>query len=274
MTQQGLGRVSIEHVSKAYPSGAQQPIHILSDIHLSIQSGEFISIVGPKGCGKSTLLRLIVGLENQYQGQILIDDEVSFGKSLQCGLLFQDNRLFPWLSVKENIRSALYKNHLSRSEEDQLIEQYLELLSLSDFRNAYPTQLSESMNQKVAIARSLVNKPKLLLLDDPFKGLDALNRQSLQAELQRIWQTEKITVIHVTHDLDEAVFLSQKVIVLHGQPGQVKRSIDIPIPYPRKRTDARLQHLKFIVLNEMSEPKLKQALSHKSKPFSAYKFAW
>lgn len=273
-SQQQAGAVTIQKLSKTYTTN-NQDLTVLEDINLDIQAGEFISIVGSSGCGKSTLLRLLVGLENQYQGQILAAGEKIRGTSLNRGIIFQDHRLFPWLSVKENIRVALHQSNLSRAEEDKLIDEHLELVKLTSFKDAYPSQLSGGMNQRVAIARSLVNRPQILLLDEPFGALDALTRQNLQDELQRIWQTEKITMIIVTHDVEEAVFLGDRVVVMQPHPGRIKRIVNVPVPHPRKRDDVRLNNIKNNILVDFTDP-LKDELLHPQAPakFSDYQFAW
>ncbi|MCO8068250.1 ABC transporter ATP-binding protein [Acinetobacter schindleri] len=274
MTHQELGSVTIRQLHKWYPSQTGDDLTVLEDINLDIQPGEFISIVGSSGCGKSTLLRLLVGLENHYQGDILVDDQKILGTSVHRGIVFQDHRLFPWLSVRENVRIALHKSNLSRAEEDELIDEHLELVNLSNFKNAYPSQLSGGMNQRVAIARSLVNRPQILLLDEPFGALDALTRQNLQDELQRIWQTEKITMIIVTHDVEEAVFLGDRVVVMQPHPGRIKRIVDVPVPHPRKRDDVRLHNIKANILQDFSDPLKDNLIQAKPKQFSDYQFAW
>lgn len=271
MTKSVAGAVSIQQLSKIYPS-QQQDLTVLENINLDIQRGEFISIVGSSGCGKSTLLRLLVGLERQFEGKILIEGEPILGTSLERGIVFQDHRLFPWLTVYENIRVALHKSQLSRQEENQLIDEHLELVKLSKFKDAYPSQLSGGMNQRVAIARSLVNRPKILLLDEPFGALDALTRQNLQDELQRIWQTEKITMIIVTHDVDEAVFLGDRVVVMQPHPGRIKRIVNVPVAHPRKREDVRLINIKNDILTDFSTLLDDQLFEIPS--FKDYRFAW
>lgn len=273
-TQQQAGAVSIQKLSKTYTTN-HHDLTVLENINLDIQPGEFISIVGSSGCGKSTLLRLLVGLESQYQGQIVIAGENITGTSLNRGIVFQDHRLFPWLSVKENIRVALHQSQLSRTEEDKLIDEHLELVKLTNFKDAFPSQLSGGMNQRVAIARSLVNRPQILLLDEPFGALDALTRQNLQDELQRIWQTEKITMIIVTHDVEEAVFLGDRVVVMQPHPGRIKRIVNVPVPHPRKREDVRLTNIKNNILVDFTDP-LKDELIKVKAPakFSDYQFAW
>ncbi len=268
------GAVSIQQLSKSYPTQYHEDLTVLEDINLEIKSGEFISIVGSSGCGKSTLLRLLVGLEHKYQGQILVEGQQVSGTSLNRGIVFQDHRLFPWLSVKENIRIALHQSNLSRAEEDVLIDEHLELVKLTQFKDAYPSQLSGGMNQRVAIARSLVNRPQILLLDEPFGALDALTRQNLQDELQRIWQVEKITMIIVTHDVEEAVFLGDRVVVMQPHPGRIKRIVDVPVAHPRKREDVRLTNIKNNILLDFSDPLKDQLLASTPKQFADYQFAW
>ena len=274
MSQLSKGAVSIQHLNKYYPSQSGESLQVLEDIQLDIQPGEFISIVGSSGCGKSTLLRLLVGLENQYEGQIQVDGKKIFGTDLSRGIVFQDHRLFPWLSVRENVRIALHQSNLSRDQENQLIDEHLELVNLTKFKDAYPSQLSGGMNQRVAIARSLVNRPQILLLDEPFGALDALTRQHLQDELQRIWQSEKITMIIVTHDVEEAVFLGDRVVVMQPHPGRIKRIVNVPVPHPRKREDVRLHNLKNDILSDFTDPSADQLIAQTPKKFSDYQFAW
>ncbi len=275
MTQQAIGHISIQQLRKTYPTQNNDELTVLDDINLDIQPGEFISIVGSSGCGKSTLLRLLVGLENSYQGQIQVGGKKIFGTSLNRGIVFQDHRLFPWLSVRENVRIALHQSKLTRAEEDQLIDEHLQLVNLTSFANAYPSQLSGGMNQRVAIARSLVNRPEILFLDEPFGALDALTRQNLQDELQRIWQLEKITMVIVTHDVEEAVFLGDRVVVMQPHPGRIKRIVEVPVAHPRKREDVRLHNIKNNILLDFSDPLKDQLHSHKQPAkFSDYQFAW
>ncbi|WP_353143467.1 ABC transporter ATP-binding protein [Acinetobacter pragensis] len=274
MSNQQAGAVSIQYLDKSYVTQNHDDLKVLEGINLDIQPGEFISIVGSSGCGKSTLLRLLVGLEQQYQGAILVDGKKIYGTSLNRGIVFQDHRLFPWLSVKENIRVALHQSNLSRAEEDLLIDEHLELVKLSAFKDAYPSQLSGGMNQRVAIARSLVNRPQILLLDEPFGALDALTRQNLQDELQRIWQSEKITMIIVTHDVEEAVFLGDRVVVMQPHPGRIKRIVDVPVAHPRKREDVRLTNLKNNILLDFTDTVKDALIQPAAKQFSDYQFAF
>lgn len=276
MTQQSTGAVLIQHVNKTYSRASEAPLPVLEDISLDIKPGEFISIVGSSGCGKSTLLRLLAGLEPSFEGNIKIDGQPIQGTSLERGIVFQDHRLFPWLTVRDNIRIALQNSKLTRSEQDKTIDEHLELVGLTAFQNAYPSQLSGGMSQRVAIARSLVNRPNILLLDEPFGALDALTRSNLQQELQRIWHTEKITMIIVTHDVEEAVFLGNRVVVMQPNPGKIKRIVSVDLPHPRQRDSVRLTAIKHDILRDFSQFSLDQLneLSLTRQRFEELQFSW
>lgn len=231
--------LSIKKLNKSFQRD-QNNLTVLDGIHLDIEQGEFISIVGSSGCGKSTLLRLIAGLDSDYQGEILLNKIPIQGTDLKRGLIFQEHRLLPWLTVSENIHLALEETGLSRSEKNARVNEHIEIVGLTGFENAYPHELSGGMAQRVAIARGLVNKPDILLLDEPFGALDAMTRSHLQAELQRIWQHEKITMILVTHDIEEAVYLGDRVIVMSARPGKIKEIIPIPLAHPRHKDSESL----------------------------------
>lgn len=267
------GTVSIQALHKSYLQSQKGQLKVLEQINLDINAGEFVSIVGSSGCGKSTLLRLLVGLESEYEGQIQVDGQAIHGTSLKRGIVFQDHRLFPWLSVQENIRVALHNSQLTRKQEDELIAEHLELVRLSQFKDAFPSQLSGGMNQRVAIARSLVNRPEILLLDEPFGALDALTRHKLQDEIQRIWQHEKITMIMVTHDVEEAVYLADRVVVMQPHPGRIKRIVKVNVPHPRQREDIRLINLKNDILLDFTDQTIDIGQAS-SREFTDFKFAW
>lgn len=231
--------LSIKKLNKSFQRD-QNNLTVLDGIHLDIEQGEFISIVGSSGCGKSTLLRLIAGLDPDYQGEILLNQIPIQGTDLKRGLIFQEHRLLPWLTVSENIHLALEETGLIRSEKNARVNEHIEIVGLTGFEHAYPHELSGGMAQRVAIARGLVNKPDILLLDEPFGALDAMTRSHLQAELQRIWQHEKITMILVTHDIEEAVYLGDRVIVMSARPGKIKEIIPIPLAHPRHKDSESL----------------------------------
>lgn len=240
--------LSIKKLNKSFYRD-QQTFTVLDGIHLDIQQGEFISIVGSSGCGKSTLLRLIAGLDKDYQGEILLNQTPIQGTDLKRGLIFQEHRLLPWLSVSENIHLALEETELSRAEKNARVAEHLTMVGLKGFENAYPHELSGGMAQRVAIARGLVNQPDILLLDEPFGALDAITRSHLQTELQRIWQDQKITMILVTHDIEEAVYLGDRVIVMSAQPGKIKQIIQVPLTHPRHKDSELLFNYRNQALN-------------------------
>lgn len=245
------GALEIRGLSKQYRiEGRTLPV--LEGIDLKVAPGEFVSIVGASGCGKSTLLRLIVGLENDYQGEILLDGQRIAATSLERGIVFQDHRLFPWMTVRENIALALKNHRLSAAEKERLVAEHIALVNLQGFENAWPHQLSGGMAQRAAIARALVNKPKVLLLDEPLGALDALTRVHLQRELQRIWIQQRSTMIMVTHDVEEALYLGDRVIVLDSHPGRIKHEIRVDLPHPRDRASPLLQALKEELLTELT----------------------
>ncbi|HUD29627.1 MAG TPA: ABC transporter ATP-binding protein [Novosphingobium sp.] len=253
------GAVRISGLSKRYAMGGprnSRAMTVLDDINLSIRRGEFVSIVGPSGCGKSTLLRLIVGLDTDYDGEIRLDDTRVAGTGLERGLVFQDHRLFPWMTVAKNVEVALLNQKLPRDRRERVIAEHLALVGLSDFGDAYPHQLSGGMAQRAAIARALANEPKVLALDEPLGALDALTRVKVQAELQRIWMEAGTTMIMVTHDVDEALFLGDRVVVMSPRPGRIARIVDVDLPHPRDRASPLLHRLKDEILAELTrEPR-------------------
>ncbi|WP_437533794.1 ABC transporter ATP-binding protein [Sorangium sp. So ce726] len=236
------GVINIRDVSKKYVV-KDKPLEVLRGIGLTIHPGEFISVVGTSGCGKSTLLRLLVGLDGDYEGDILVGGARVEGTSLDRGIVFQEHRLFPWLTIEQNVALGLESSAWTQSEKARAVDEHLELVGLSAFKRAYPHQLSGGMAQRAAIARGLVNRPGILLLDEPFGALDALTRAKLQQELQRIWQEEQITMILVTHDVEEAVFLGDRVVVLEPRPGRIKHVVPVSAPRPRSRTDHEIKAL-------------------------------
>ncbi|MFA9438055.1 ABC transporter ATP-binding protein [Uliginosibacterium sp. sgz301328] len=246
------GTLSFRNVRKQYEVKGQT-LQVLDGINLDIRPGEFVSIVGTSGCGKSTLLRLVIGLEDEYQGDILVDGQRIRGTSLERGIVFQEHRLFPWLTVEQNVAVALENSALSGAQKKRAIDEHLRLVGLESFAQAYPHQLSGGMSQRVAIARGLVNRPKILLLDEPLGALDALTRANLQQELQRIWRSEGITMILVTHDVDEAVFLGDRVVIMEPRPGRIKRIVPVDVPHPRTRYSAALDRIKEDILREFSQ---------------------
>jgi sulfonate transport system ATP-binding protein len=244
--------IDILHVSKHYAQRGAA-LAVLDDITLRVRPGEFVSVLGSSGCGKSTLLRLIAGLDTDYGGEIRVAGEPVRDTSLERGIVFQDHRLFPWLTASQNILAALRNAPLSAKEKREAVAEHIDLVGLAGFEQAYPHQLSGGMAQRVAIARGLVNRPRVLLLDEPFGALDALTRGRLQNELQRIWERERITMILVTHDVDEALYLGDRVVTMAPRPGRIKRVVEVALPRPRERSDPRFIRLREEVLADFAE---------------------
>ena len=253
------GIIEIVDVKKQY-SVENETLQVLGGVSLSIQPGEFLSVVGVSGCGKSTLLRLIIGLDQDYEGEIRVGGAVVRGTSLDRGIVFQDHRLFPWLTVEENIELALLNRALPPARKRQLVREHIELVNLKGFEKAYPHQLSGGMAQRAAIARALVNEPKVLLLDEPLGALDALTRVYLQNELQRIWLQHRSTVIMVTHDVEEAIYLGDRVVVMAAHPGHIARVVAVPLPHPRDRSAPVLRRLKEEILGELMQSPVEEHL--------------
>ena len=228
------GDLVLRNVSKSYRIDGRN-LPVLEQIDLTVEAGQFVTIVGASGCGKSTLLRLIVGLDRDYAGSILVDGEEVTGPSLDRGIIFQDHRLFPWLTVENNIAMAFEARRIAPEDKKRQIAEHIKLVGLAGFEKAYPYQLSGGMAQRAAIARALVNEPELLLLDEPLGAVDALTRLYLQNELQRIWLEKNVTMVMVTHDIEEALFLGDKVVVLQSRPGRIRRVIELDLPHPRDR---------------------------------------
>ena len=241
----------IRDVSKSYQL-REASLNVLKGINLEIEPGEFLSIVGASGCGKSTLLRLIAGLDTSYTGSIVYQGKAITGTDLSRGIVFQEHRLFPWLTVEENIALAFSATSVPKHERKLRVEKQINTVGLNGFEKAYPHQISGGMSQRVAIARALVLRPKLLLLDEPFGALDALTRLKLQQELQRLWEHEGLTTILVTHDVEEAVFLGDRIVVMESHPGRIKRIVAVPLPRPRDRSSFLFQSIKADVMGDFA----------------------
>lgn len=249
--------LKIEDISKCFhlKSGDVQAI---DNINFTVEEGEFISIVGASGCGKSTLLRIISGLEEKDGGSVKIDDKEISGPGIDRGLIFQESRLFPWLTVEENIKFGIdeaTKRKLGKQEIERKVDDILRLISLEGFKKAYPGQLSGGMQQRVSIGRSLIANPRVLLLDEPLGALDALTRIQMQNELLRIWEEAKKTMILVTHDIDEAIILSSKILVLSSRPSKIKTVINVELPRPRNRSSYDFIQLRNRIYKEFVEDK-------------------
>lgn len=242
--------LNINHIYKRFLVDSKT-VSILEDINLTIKEGEFIVIVGHSGCGKSTLLKIIAGLTKADEGTIINNGSIITEPGMDRGMVFQEHRLFPWLTVQDNIAIGL--GGYAKSEKERLIDEHLNLVHLSDFKNAYPSQLSGGMSQRTAIARGLINNPKILLLDEPFGALDALTKIELQQEIVKIWQNQKTTMIMVTHDIEEAVYLADRIVVMSSRPGTVKDVIQVELARNRDRGSSDFARYKKRIYNYFFE---------------------
>tara|TARA_B100000886_G_scaffold337269_1_gene297640 strand:- start:50 stop:952 length:903 start_codon:yes stop_codon:yes gene_type:complete len=225
-------KLKVEDLSKKFDT-TKGEILALNKINLEIHRREFITVIGPSGCGKTTLIRILAGLDFPTSGNVLLEGKKMEGPSAERGMVFQDYTLFPWLSVKKNVMFGLEIKGLGSLKAEAEAMEWLEIVGLAKFADAYPGQLSGGMKQRVAIARSLANRPEILFLDEPFGALDAQTRASMQAYLLKIWQNVDVTIFFVTHDLDEAVYLSDRILVLRSNPGEIDELIEVPVPRPR-----------------------------------------
>lgn len=240
--------LTFDQVAKSFPRVETNTVTAaLSDINLELHSGEFVSIVGPSGCGKSTLLRLVAGLIVPTLGTISINDKAIEGPSKEVGMVFQTPTLFPWLTVEDNIKFSLKIQGQAKAKQHE-VDAMLDLIHLTDFRNDYPAQLSGGMAQRVAVARSLIDKPGILLLDEPLGALDAFTRMKMQDEILQIWQQTQNLSMMVTHDVDEAVYMSTRILVMEAAPGRIKADRPIELSYPRVRTSREFTELRREIL--------------------------
>ena len=244
--------LSIQNVNKSFTVDGQK-VDVLKDINLEVQEGEFIAIVGHSGCGKSTLLKIIAGLEKNDTGLVTVDGKEVNGPGMDRGMIFQEHRLFPWMSIEKNVQLGL--KGLSKEEKTKLSDQYLELVKLSEFKKAYPSQLSGGMSQRAAIARSLVSQPEVLLLDEPFGALDALTKIELQEELLKIRERFHNTMLMVTHDIEEAVYLADRIVVMSARPGRIKDVIKVELGTYRDRGGSDFAHYKKKIFDYFFEEK-------------------
>lgn len=224
--------LTIQNVNKSFDVNGEK-VKVLSDINIDIEEGEFVVIVGHSGCGKSTLLKMIAGLETNDTGLVSVGGKEVHGPGIDRGMIFQEHRLFPWMSIEKNVQLGL--KGMSKEEKQKISDQYLDLVKLTEFKKAYPKQLSGGMSQRAAIARALVTQPEVLLLDEPFGALDALTKIELQEEMLRIRERYKNTMIMVTHDIEEAVFLADRVVVMSSRPGRIKDIVKIELGKYRDR---------------------------------------
>lgn len=244
------GKISVRNVSRVFEDHSKQKIVTLNEVNLDIRPGEFVSLIGPSGCGKSTLLRLVTGLDQPTTGEISLDEKVITEPHYTRGLVFQDPTLFPWKTVWDNVATGLEARSLLKEQREE-VNKFIELVGLKGFEKVYPHQLSGGMAQRVALARALVNHPKVLLLDEPLGALDAFTRMNLQDEILRIWKERGTTMIFVTHDIDEAVYLSDRVIVMTPRPAKIKEIISIDLPRPRPRNSVEFFEYRTRILETL-----------------------
>lgn len=241
--------LGVTAVTKFFPS-ADDPnsrTHALDKVSLTVAAGELVSLVGPSGCGKSTLLRLIAGLSAAEGGELWVGSEPITGPSAERGLVFQDPNLFPWLTVRRNIESGLVARGVLQAKRPE-VDEFMRLVGLESFANAYPHHLSGGMAQRVALARALINHPKVLLLDEPLGALDAFTRMRMQDEVLRLWDARGTTMLLVTHDIDEAIYMSDRIVIMTPRPGRIEQIIDVNLERPRQRNSDEFLRLRGDIL--------------------------
>jgi ABC-type nitrate/sulfonate/bicarbonate transport system ATPase subunit len=256
-----MTKLRIAGVSRTFPGvRGGVPTRALEPIDLAIPENDFVCILGPSGCGKSTLLRIVAGLDRPSQGAVALDGRPVSGPGADRGVVFQSYTLFPWLTVLENVCFGLREKGLPKAQQREIAHAFLGKVGLTGFENHYPKQLSGGMQQRTAIARALANGPEILLLDEPFGALDNQTRALMQELLLKIWEAERKTVLFVTHDIDEAIFMGSRVLVMSARPGRIKADIAIPLPHPRHytmKTTPEFSELKARLTEEIRAEALK-----------------
>lgn len=254
-------KIQIQNVCKTFKSRSGDVV-ALDHVTLDIQENEFVCIVGPSGCGKSTLLNILAGLEQFDEGSVTMNGEPIIGPGLDRGVIFQQYALFPWLTVRQNVEFGLKYLGYSKGKMKEIADHYINMVELQDFANSYPKELSGGMKQRVAIARGYAVSPQVLLMDEPFGALDAQTRAQLQEDLLSTWDQERKTCFFITHDVEEAVLLAQRVVIMSARPGRVKEIIEIDLPYPRNQAtklEPRFSELK----NQIWANVYQEYLAHK-----------
>ncbi|MBR4670142.1 MAG: ABC transporter ATP-binding protein [Butyrivibrio sp.] len=239
--------LTIENVNRLYDDGERQ-VEALKDVNLELKRGEFVSIIGASGCGKTTLLRLIAGLDKINTGSIVFNGEPVKEPNYKRGYIFQQHNLFPWLTVEQNVAAGLKARHVFKKNKDK-IQKYIDLVGVTGFEKSYPHQLSGGMSQRVAIARALINEPELLVLDEPMGALDSFTRADIQDKLLEIRAEKNLTMLLVTHDVDEAIYMSDRIVIMTPRPGKISEIIDVNIPHPRNRGGAEFLALRRSLLD-------------------------
>ncbi|AXF56909.1 ABC transporter ATP-binding protein [Salicibibacter kimchii] len=246
-------KVNLEQVNKTFPKGKNNSLHVLHDIDLKIEAGEFVSLLGPSGCGKSTILNLIAGLDSPTSGEVHVNDKKVKGPGTDRVVVFQQGGLFPWMNVLDNVTYGLLLKKMSKKEAEEKAMEGLRMVHLGNFTKAYPHELSGGMKQRVAIARSLVMDPDVLLMDEPFAALDEQTRIILHQELQEIWQKTGKTILFITHNIREALTLSERVLLMSTRPGAIKKTFTVQAARPRDPSDSVLVNLEKRVMSELEE---------------------
>ena len=245
-----MALLEIRNLSKLYMTNGKE-LEALNEINLDIRENEFICFVGPSGCGKTTLLRIIAGLEEPSSGGVYLNSEQIKGSGPERGMVFQEYSLFPWRTVMDNVAFGPELKGMPKQERYDRAKQYIELVGLVRFESRYPHELSGGMKQRVAIARALVNNPRALLMDEPFGALDAQTRNIMQSELLKIWGEEKKTVVFVTHSVDEAIYLADRIVIMSARPGKIKDVIEVDIARPRNRTSPEVNRIRDRILCDL-----------------------
>lgn len=249
--------LELSNISKYFSdANNNESIEALRRISFHVEEGKFVSIIGPSGCGKTTLLRIISGLEQPSSGTIILKGKELEETHGQVGLIFQEFALFPWRTVTDNIAFGLEIKNIPKPKRKEMAQFYLEKFGLDGFGNKYPNELSGGMKQRVAIARTLINDPELLLMDEPFGSLDSQTRNSMQEFFLNVWQETRKTILFVSHNIDETVFLSQKVFGLSARPGSIKLALDIDLPYPRERTSQDFNFFRKTILDYLAQERM------------------
>jgi sulfonate transport system ATP-binding protein len=248
-----MGNLEIRDLNQSFAKDDGSRLVVLDNVTFDVKDKEFVCILGSSGCGKTTLLRMIAGLDTAESGSIFLDRQEIRGTSPKVGMVFQEYSLFPWRTVIDNIAFGLEMQGMAREERYRIAEHYLNLVNLAQFRDNFPSELSGGMRQRVAVARALALDPVLLLMDEPFGALDAQTRNMLQQELLEIWEKTKKTIIFITHSVDEAVYLSDRIIVLTPRPGRVCRIFPVDLPRPRDRTGMEFAQVRREVLDLINQ---------------------
>lgn len=244
------GAITIKNVSRIYNDANDNEVTALENVNINIKPGEFISFIGPSGCGKTTLMRLIAGLDKSEDGELYLDGEKIEGTNYERGYVFQQANLFPWANIEDNISAGLKARKIYKENKKE-VEHYIEIAGLKGFERSYPHQISGGMAQRASLVRGLINKPKVLLLDEPLGALDSFTRFTLQDKLIELWQERETTMVLVTHDVDEAVYLSDSIVIMSPRPGKVEEVVQVKLKRPRNRTSEEFFKIRNDILEKL-----------------------